>query len=621
MRSSTLTNLLVFAAALLVRLVYLAESRDLPTFHVPIIDSMVYDQVARATANGEPMDYRFFWQPFFYPAWLTLVYKTGGTLLTAKILQAVVGALTCLLTARLGARCFDETTGRFAGLVVAFYGPLVFFEGELVAAGWATFLGAAFLLQWLRARDTPTLGQDALLGLVAALAVITRPTFIPALALALTWLTVVRFRKSPALSARHLAVMAGAFMLVIGYVAHTNHDVTGQRSPLPASGGVNLYIGNHPDPCSTLTIRPGTDWDELNRMVGRDKLGNVWENNRFFYTKAIDNLQEQPAAVLRGLGRKFLQVVNSREIPRNVDVYLARDYSMLLTVLVAKVGGFGFPFGLLLPFAILGLAFNVRRVPAPIWMFPILYAAAVVAVFVSARYRVVLVPSLAVFAVAGARAVWSRWSSRNNAKSSRARGPALRLIPVVTVGAVVLLASVPGPFCEEQIDYESETTYAVGYRKHQAGELRSAIVMYEDALRRRPDYTEVSNQLGLVQKQVGNMAAAIAVWNRAREREPTAVDVRLNLAAALVDTGRRVEGLQEYNRALADDPDNAAAHHNVAITLLDAGQTAQAIAHVTQAVRLNPDYAQVYRQIASRLKAQGKIEDARTLEQILSSQR
>ncbi|MCJ7691968.1 MAG: hypothetical protein MUO22_00945, partial [Sedimentisphaerales bacterium] len=64
----------VFLLALLVRGVYLFQSSDNPTFNLPIVDSMTYDGLARSLAEGEPMTAEFFWQQFFYPFFLSVVY-------------------------------------------------------------------------------------------------------------------------------------------------------------------------------------------------------------------------------------------------------------------------------------------------------------------------------------------------------------------------------------------------------------------------------------------------------------------------------------------------------------------------------------------------------------------
>jgi len=71
-------GLLIFALALMVRFVYLCESSANPSFEMPLVDSKVYDETARAFAQEGRITEGFFWQPFFYPFFLSLVYSLRG---------------------------------------------------------------------------------------------------------------------------------------------------------------------------------------------------------------------------------------------------------------------------------------------------------------------------------------------------------------------------------------------------------------------------------------------------------------------------------------------------------------------------------------------------------------
>ena len=61
----------VFILALAVRMVYLFESTDNPTFFAPIVDSLRYNGLARDIAAGKTLTDSLFWQPPFYPLFLS----------------------------------------------------------------------------------------------------------------------------------------------------------------------------------------------------------------------------------------------------------------------------------------------------------------------------------------------------------------------------------------------------------------------------------------------------------------------------------------------------------------------------------------------------------------------
>ena len=149
----------VFLLAVFVRGLYLYESRDNPAFYLPVVDSMTYDQLARGVAEGEGITAEFFWQQFFYPFFLSVVYLlSNSSILWAKVAQVMLGALTCVLAYRLGEKIFDRATGVWAGCIAAVYGPLFFFDCELLASGWASFFSVLLILLFLKAAKKKSAG-------------------------------------------------------------------------------------------------------------------------------------------------------------------------------------------------------------------------------------------------------------------------------------------------------------------------------------------------------------------------------------------------------------------------------------------------------------------------------
>ncbi len=132
----------IFAVALLVRLVHLADFRDCPTYAVPIFDARFYHEAAVTHVQTGGPGPGFFFQPYLYNYWLAGAYRVLGVDVAAvRHLQAVIGALTCVLAAFLAGHLFGRRVGWTAGLMAALCGPLIFFETELLSTGLATFLG------------------------------------------------------------------------------------------------------------------------------------------------------------------------------------------------------------------------------------------------------------------------------------------------------------------------------------------------------------------------------------------------------------------------------------------------------------------------------------------------
>jgi hypothetical protein len=273
----------------------------------------------------------------------------------------------------------------------------------------------------------------------------TRPTFVPVVVAGCIWLG-VKLRSGWTVAAGRLAVTFTACLLLLIPVGLIARHETGRFTLLPTSGGVNLYIGNNPDYQRTLTIRHNEDWNELVNMPSRYGVPYAGYD-RFFKEQVITYAKTQPFNFAAGLARKAIEFVSSREIPRNVDIYMFSKWSHLLGLLCWKVAGFGFPFGLILPLAAVGLAYNRRQISMPLILFVLLYPASIILVFVAGRYRVPIIPVVIILAAAGLCTIIRAIRLKQSKK----------LITVSTlVVAIVLLSSLPGPFCEEQVNYEAE---------------------------------------------------------------------------------------------------------------------------------------------------------------------
>ncbi len=151
-------------------------------------------------------------------------------------------------------------------------------------------------------------------------------------------------------------ILAGLLVVLIP-VSSLSLEYTGDFSPLPRSGALNLYIGNNPDTEETMMIRPGMEWRELTRMPMLEGSETEQQDRMFFSRLFREYVTSHPLDYLAGLGWKGMQFLSSRELPRNIDPYTFREFSGLYSILTWKTGGFGFPFGILLPLAITGLYF------------------------------------------------------------------------------------------------------------------------------------------------------------------------------------------------------------------------------------------------------------------------
>ncbi|MBU8922205.1 MAG: glycosyltransferase family 39 protein [Bacteroidales bacterium] len=536
-------SILIFLLALLVRIVYLSEIRSTVTFLVPIIDSSTYSEVARNVASGGVLDPRLFWQGFLYPVILAVFYKLfDSPLLAARIAQVVGGAITCVLVYRTGRLIFDRRTGLTAGLIMVFCGPMIFFEMELLAAGWAALLSMLLIMLYMKAIDKRQPWVYAAAGIVGGLASIARATFLPyvlVMTLFIVW-KVIREKSGIKGKILNVVLITGTAAMILLTVSLLSEKATGHFSPIPRAGSLNLYVGNNHDTDATMMIRPGADW---RRLVREPELNGFMDDSghrRYFMNRFRDYVATDTGSFIVGLGSKTLQLISSREIPRNIDIYSSRSDSRILSLLVWKVGRFGFPLGIILPFAFLGLIAGIRKFSLPISLFLVVYAGALILVFISSRYRVVMLPVLSIMSAAGGIFFFD---------SVREREPK-RLSAVLAVLLItVVLTTLPGPFVTEGYHYRAEKHASAGYELGKVGRLQEAAEQLGVAVELEPEYAGAHRMLGNVLSQSGKYESALIHFRKALEIEPSSSTTQLYVAVALAKLGRNSEALEYLDRA------------------------------------------------------------------------
>ncbi len=593
-------GLWIVALALVVRLVYLCEISGSPTFRLPVVDSLVYCRAAAGLAAGNGFCDSFFFQPFLYPFWLAGVFLASGTsLVAARVIQALIGCATCLLACRLGNRLYGGQAGVAAGVITALYGPLVFFETDLLATGLAAFWCVALLLLFLHAARRRSVPIFLLLGLCGAAALLTRPTFLPLLLAGGSWLLVKTWRAPG--RATWLAALAG-FALPLLAVASLNHSVTGHFGVLPSSGGLNLYIGNNPDSDRTTNARPGSSWSDVIDLPKRHGRGDdMWERQSFFHGRVLEYAAGEPLAFASGLGKKTLQFVSSRELPRNLDAYLFRQWSAILSLLLWKGGAFGFPFGLLLPLAAAGLFLRRRETPLLLPLFLLLWGAAVIAVFVTARYRVPIVPLLAAPAGAGIIGICNALR--------KGRWGRIAAAGAIAAGAI-LISTVPGPFEAEKIDYEPELHCCLAEALQQAGRVDDAITEFGKAIALDEGNADAHVNLATLLIAQNRFDEAIDACRTALRHRPDMAQAHCNLAALLIDRGELAAARKHCTKGLAIRPHEEAFLFNLARICAEESDRAAAIGHLEEFLKRDGKNGTVHFELARLLEAEERPAEA-----------
>jgi 4-amino-4-deoxy-L-arabinose transferase-like glycosyltransferase len=228
--------------------------------NVPYSDYLYYHEAGRLTAEdwGLWLDAeriqqlaKLSWWPPGYPFFLGLVYEIAGPDHRAVVfLQVLMGTVVCALVFAIGQRAFDRRVGLVSALLVAI-NPTYIFTTNLIASENLFVLWMALAI-WLALRPWRGRREPFLLGVVLALAALTRGVALLLLPLFLFWIR-ARTRAADDFFATHLgwrrqaAWLFAGFLLLIAPWSVRNVLVVGPAL-VSHGGGVNFYFGHNEGP-------------------------------------------------------------------------------------------------------------------------------------------------------------------------------------------------------------------------------------------------------------------------------------------------------------------------------------------------------------------------------------
>jgi 4-amino-4-deoxy-L-arabinose transferase-like glycosyltransferase len=557
----------ILVVGLALRLAYILGQRQDVLFDYPVVDEESYVRVARNLAAGI-IEQPAWWHPPGLAYVLAGVFRVFGRgLLAPRVVQACVSTGSCALAFLVARRLFTPAVALATAGICAVHGVLVFESYELLPPTWvlAADLVAVWLLLVARdKRDKRTVAWALAAGLALGVSALFAPTILPFAIPAAVWL------RKRALVA---ALLLGA-VLPIAPVTWGNWERDHELTLISTNGGINFYLGNNERYDETLALRPGRHWEELTQepvRAGADRAGSA---SSYFLHRGMAFVREHPAAATALFARKLFLYFDGAEIPRDTDIYAARDQSPLLAALVWTGPPF-LPDGLLIPLALAGavVCWRDRRKLFVAYALVATLAIVTAAFFVTSRYRV---PALPFFAMFGAAAV--------------ASAPLRRTVAVLYLALSIPLNMRP----RECSSYASELEF---YRGLAYQRYRHEPVLATDHFRRataaNPADERFWFELGNALDASGD-GGAMDAWRRAADLDPWDSRARRRIAQALVQRGDLVgasEALEANIRARARDEAHYAPDHlNLGFLLARRGEWDAAVTELAASAHADPSY-------------------------------
>jgi tetratricopeptide (TPR) repeat protein len=622
----------VWLLALALRLIYLAELHGSPFFSVLIVDGRQYDAWAQQIASGQWLGSEVFYQTPLYPYLLACVYKIAGHhVMLVRIVQALLGACSCVLLGIAGGGFFGARVGLIAGLLLAIYPEAIFWDGLVQKSSLDLFLMTGLLAALGSFLTRPRRRWLVVAGVAMGALMLNRENARVLYPVVIVWL-LAYFREVPV--RRRLAwaaVVTGCIAALLLPVGVRNYAVGGEFLISTSQLGPNFYIGNHAGAAGTyepLVPDHGNPLDEREdaKTLAEQAVGHPLSSGAvsdYWVTRAMGEIRAHPGAWIGLLGRKILLTMNAGEM---VDTESMQEYSRYSRLLWA-IRWFGF--GIVLPLAILG-AWITRRS----WRsLALLYATAtglalsVVLFVVLSRYRFPLVPVVLLFAAAALAAMPAirvQWRSWIPGVITAVAVGAVAHLPMTSasntthdnVGAELILEGRPAEAvgllraAVAIAPNDARAHYDLGIAFDRTGERDMSLDELLAAVRLKPDFAQAHDALGSEFRRRGRRAEALRHFADAVRLSPESAQVHLNYGVALWEAGEREAAIMQYQAALRVRPDDVAAHNNLAAALQQTGHSRDAISHYEAALRSQPDYAEAHSNLALALAEIGRTDDA-----------
>jgi len=586
-------------AGVAIRILFIAQLRGSDLWGLLPLDSRLYGELARHVASGLSLPHGAATYNPLYPVFLGLLFRIfGESLLAVRIVQSALGIVMVWLLYAAASRLSERGEGRGRGsarnvgagvaaaVMALLYAQFILFEGALLATTLVTLLAAASLTLLLAVdeaieRGRPVAGPSTLpfvalgLGAMIGAGVMGRPNLFLLLVPAVPLWIGIKHGRWPAAA----MCLLGSVLLMTPLTIH-NGAATGRFMPLPAHGGINLYVGNGPDADGTFEPPPGMRASmegyaadarvRAEELSGREMTDA--EASRYWTERTWEAIRADWPRWFSLLGRKILLFWNGAEISDVVELSFYRDVSWALRIPIL-------PFSVISALALVGIVILWRRAKRRSVI--LIYAGAglcsILPFFVNTRYRMPVVPVLILPA-----AFLVSWAAR----LLRAR----RWPPVAAAGVacalLIAVTSRPMVAVNRSAGYTFLGNHLLGQ-----GRKEKALAAFETAYGLEPDRVETAVNYARILRLEGEYERALPLYERAYGMWPDFPMLAVEFGSLLAETGERERagGLLRYAASLGRSRDGVVACKLLSRFALEEGRREEAELWIRRALEFAPD--------------------------------
>lgn len=284
-------------------------------------------------------------RPPLFPCFLALIYMLSGhDYMVVRIIQALIGALTCLNIYLIGRQVFDKDVGKIALLIASICPFLVYYTGALLTENIFTFLLSLSVLQLLKFREKPDLRNAAFAGGLLGLVALTRPVILALPVFIVFWLVIALEDVKRAIIGFVIVVLFMALIIMPWTIR--NYLVFHQFVPIQTHGGQDFC---HYNKVFSYNDLEGPEGEMIESNLEIEKLSEV-ELDRYYWRRGIEDIMAAPSNYVRVCVRKFIHFW--RPFPQTGFTSIVTRKEQIISLLSC---------GLLLPFFIIGFIVSLRN--------------------------------------------------------------------------------------------------------------------------------------------------------------------------------------------------------------------------------------------------------------------
>lgn len=615
--------ILLFALCLgiCLRISYLYEIKEQPWFTRPLYDPQYNDYWAKGIATGD-------WtlppyvndpeirttphgRPPGYPYLLSVIYLIFGRNPWApRIVQYIFGIANIIIGWVLTKKYLGLRFANIIAILMASFWGFIYFESQLTYPVFATtclLIWFALFLKWQEKLDKKI--YPFLSGFTLGILALFRPNGLLLILLFFSLLIFKFFSKK--LSFSRLITLSLIFILGISIPIVPcfvrNYIIAHDFVFLSSYGGLNFYVGNHPESNGAEPRIP-----ELNKWIGCDEwscfdypaivrglgksLGkpslSFSEANRYFYKSAFRNIMNHPYEWLLLTIKKVMLFWGPAEITNDTvpswDKYESKTLKFL--------PGFPFYFALFTTgivilifssFYKLEKATSLQRIFLHTSLLTVLvYFLSVLPFFVASRYRMPIMPFILIMGVYSINEFINAIQRKDRTK--------LFLIPAL----FLLFFSIGNMNFTGYIPSKSVWFFRNGVSASLSGDNTKAKFYYQKALEKDPDNLFARINYSQVLGRTGRPSEGIYVLTNNFSQHLSS-SPELNALGYLFEIIGDYEKAQNfYARAIVKNPSFTLAHANIANLFFNQYNFIEAKCHYEILSQLQPNNPIPYFQLA-----------------------